>query len=73
MLKLLLLIGVIVGIYYVFFAKKKSLTAPKNDNSMEEAMIPCATCSTYIQAKEALMSSGKYYCCSECMKKIKGD
>ena len=69
MLKLLLLIGVITAVYYMFFAKKKSLTAPKNDNSMDEAMIPCATCSTYIQTKEALMSSGKYYCCNECMEK----
>ncbi len=69
LLKLLLFIGVITTIYYVFFAKKKSLTSPKNDNSMDEAMIPCATCGVYIQAKEALMSSGKYYCSPECMEK----
>jgi len=69
MLKLLLLVGLITTVYYVFFAKKKALTPPKNDNSMEEAMIPCATCGTYIQAKEALMSSGKYYCSPECMEK----
>jgi len=69
MLKLLLLVGLIATVYYVFFAKKKSLTSPKNDDSMDEAMIPCATCGTYIQAKEALMSSGKYYCSHECMEK----
>jgi len=68
MLKFLLFIGIVVGVYYVFFAKKKSIKAPENDISLEEAMIPCATCSTYVQAKEALMSSGKYYCCSECLK-----
>lgn len=68
MLKLLLLIGVIAAVYYFFFAKKKSISTPKNDNSMDEAMIPCATCGTYIQAKEALMSSGKYYCSPECLK-----
>ncbi|MCX6072990.1 MAG: PP0621 family protein [Campylobacterales bacterium] len=66
-MKFLLFIGFIVGIYYVFFAKKKSLKAPENDLSLEEAMIPCATCGTYVQAKEALMSGGKYYCCSECL------
>lgn len=71
MLKLLLLIGVLVGIYYVFFAKKKTITPPKNDNSLEEAMIPCAQCGTYVQAKEALMSSGKYFCSSECLKEAK--
>ncbi len=69
MFKFLLFAGVIATVYYMFFAKKKSLTAPKNDTSMGEAMIPCATCSTYIQAKEALMSSGKYYCSHECMGK----
>jgi len=68
-LKLLLFVGLITTVYYVFFAKKKALTPLKNDNSMEEAMIPCATCGTYIQAKEALMSSGKYYCSPECMEK----
>ena len=71
-LKFLLFVGLITTVYYLFFAKKKSLTAPKNDNSMEEAMIPCATCSTYVQAKEALMSSGKYYCSPECLKKQQG-
>jgi len=68
MLKFLLFVGVIVGVYYVFFAKKKPIKAPENDISLEEAMIPCASCGTYVQAKEALMSSGKYYCCSECLK-----
>lgn len=72
MLKLLLFAGVLVGVYYVFFAKKKSLTGPKNDASMDEAMIPCAMCGTYVQAKEALMSAGKYYCSSECMAKKQG-
>jgi uncharacterized protein len=69
MLKFLLFVGLITTVYYVFFAKKKGLTSPKNDNSMDEAMIPCVTCGVYIQAKEALMSSGKYYCSSECMEK----
>jgi uncharacterized protein len=67
MLKLLLLIGVLVGVYYLFFKKKKSLTPPSSDNSQEEAMIPCAKCTTYVQVKEALMRDGKYYCCRECM------
>lgn len=69
MLKLLLFAAVVAAIYYVFFAKKKSLKGPKNDPSMEEAMIPCATCGTYVQAKESLMSTGKYYCSPECMEK----
>ncbi|MCX6061875.1 MAG: PP0621 family protein [Campylobacterales bacterium] len=72
MLKLLLFIGFISTVYYVFFAKKKSITSRKNNDSMEEAMIPCAMCGTYFQAKEAIMSSGKYYCSPECLKKKQG-
>jgi len=66
MLKLLLLIGVLVGVYYLFF-KKKALNPPSSDNSQEEAMIPCARCDTYVQIKEALMRDGKYYCSHECL------
>lgn len=69
MLKLLLFVGVLVGVYYVFFAKKKILNGPRNDASMDEAMIPCATCGIYVQAKDTLMSAGKHYCSSECMEK----
>lgn len=72
MLKLLLFVGLITTIYYLFFAKKKSLTSSRNDDPTEEAMIPCTMCGTYVQAKEALMSSGKYYCSPECLKKKQG-
>ena len=66
MLKLLLLIGLIVSVYFLFF-KKKSLKPPSSDNSQEEAMIPCAKCETYVSAKEALKRDGKYFCSRECL------
>lgn len=69
MSKFLLFVALIATVYYVFFAKNKPLSSTKNDNSMDEAMIPCTTCGTYIQTKEALMSSGKHYCSPECMEK----
>lgn len=65
MLKLLLLIGVLVGVYYLFFKKKKSI-AP-SDPTQEETMIPCAKCGTYVQTKEALKKEGQYYCSRECL------
>jgi uncharacterized protein len=68
LLKFLLFAGVIAFVYFTFFSKKKSLNPPKNDNSMEEAMVPCVKCGVYIQAKEAIMSSGKYYCSEQCLK-----
>jgi hypothetical protein len=67
MFKLLLFIALLVTVYYVFFAKKKPLKTPENDYALDEVMIPCATCGTYVQAKEALMSGKKHYCCSECL------
>ena len=72
MFKFLLFIGFITTVYYVFFAKKESITSSKKNDFTEEAMIPCAMCGTYVQAKEAIMSNGKYYCSSECLKKKEG-
>ena len=66
MFKLLLFIGLLVGVYYVFF-KKKALNPPSSDNTQEEAMIPCAKCGTYVQVKESFMREGKYYCSRECL------
>lgn len=66
LLKILLLAGIVAVVYYAFF-NKKSLSTPKNDDSLDEAMIPCSRCGTYVQAKEALMREGKYYCSRECV------
>ena len=66
MFKLLLFIGALVGVYYLFF-KKKALIPPSSDNSQEEAMIPCSKCGTYVQIKETFRRDGKYYCSRECM------
>jgi uncharacterized protein len=66
MLKVLLLAALIAAVYFIFF-KKKSLTPPSSDQGMEEAMIPCDKCGTFVQAREAFMRDGKYYCSRECM------
>jgi uncharacterized protein len=66
MLKLLLLAGVLVSVYFLFF-KKKSLNPPSSDNFQDEAMIPCSACGTYVQVKETLIRDGKYYCSRECL------
>jgi uncharacterized protein len=66
MLKLLFLAALIAAVYFIFF-KKKSLTPSSSDQGMDEAMIPCEKCGTYVQAKEAFMRDGKTYCSRECM------
>lgn len=66
MLKFLLFAGLIAAVYFLFF-KKTTLSAPKNDASQDEAMIPCAKCGTYVQVKETFIRDGKYYCSHECL------
>lgn len=64
LLKLLLFIGVIGAVYYLFFAKKRTLP-PSSDEP--DPMIPCSTCGTYVDVKEALIRDGRFYCSRECM------
>lgn len=68
MLKLLLLIGVITAVYFIFFKKKEIPSSSKKEN-YDDAMVPCEECETYVQLKEALMKDGKYFCSKECMEK----
>lgn len=67
MLKFLLFAGVLAAAYFVFFKKKSLPKPPQQDHPTDEAMIPCATCGTYVDIKETFMRDGKYYCSRECM------
>ena len=73
MLKLLLIIGVIAAVYFLFFKKSAPLTKersdPKEDKEEENTMVACETCGTYISTKEAVVSSGKFYCSEQCRDK----
>jgi len=74
MLKILLTIAVIAGIYFFLIkkpevAKKRKERAederrkPKND---EDIMVECEKCSTFVSSKEAIIVDGKYYCSKSC-------
>ena len=69
-LKLLLLIGVIAAVYFLFF-KPKSVKKPsggsgsKPDESNE--MVACSKCGTYVPVNDAFIKNGNYYCSDECM------
>jgi uncharacterized protein len=67
MFKLLFFAGAIVAVYFLFF-KKKNISHTSNE---PDPMIACTKCGTYVDAKEALISQGKYYCCQECLKEAK--
>lgn len=74
-LKLLLVIGVIAVVYFMFIKKKpiQNKTEPKKNNKKEKLeandMIECPTCGIYSEISECVLSNGKYYCSSECATK----
>jgi len=73
LLKILLVIGVIAAVYFFFIKKSMPLTKERHDNKKrrneEETMVECATCGTYISTNEAIVSSSRFYCSTECRDK----
>ncbi len=63
--KILIFIVVAYLVYKFFFNKKKQI----NDETkqIEEELISCPTCGTYLSKDEAILSSGKYYCSEHCL------
>ncbi|MEN8302734.1 MAG: PP0621 family protein [Campylobacterota bacterium] len=74
-LKLLLVIGVIAAVYFIFFKKKpiKNTNSAKKDEKKEKLeandMIECPSCGIYSELGDSVLSNGKYYCSSECATK----
>lgn len=67
--KLLTLIAVVFLVYIVFFKKNREKEIGKKKNEAIDTMCECPTCKTFIVKDEAILSSGKYYCCQECLPK----
>ena len=69
-LKLLLVIGVIAVVYFMFI-KKKPLSSSKDKSSDNDAndMVKCASCGVYSELKDSILSDGHYYCSRECVQK----
>ena len=70
-LKVLLVLGVI-GIVYFMFIKKKPANISKTKANKKETpkaddMVECSSCGVYAQVSESLLSGSKYYCCKECL------
>lgn len=66
--KLLLLGGFIAAVYYAFFKKSALPNSQKNEKRLEEPMIACVICGTYVDSKETFMRDERHYCSRECMK-----
>lgn len=76
-LKLLLVVGVIAAVYFLFIKKKPTVTNSKSNKNKEEKkdeiksneMVQCSTCDIYCELDDAILSNNKYYCSDECLKK----
>ncbi len=70
-LKVLLIIGVIGIIYFMFIKKKPSIASQKKASKKEmpkaNDMVECASCGIYVEINEAILSDAKYYCSNECL------
>lgn len=71
-LKILLVIAVIAIVYFMFIKKKPLGNSTKKKNADKTPptsdMIECASCGTYVELSDAIISANKYYCSDECIK-----
>lgn len=67
-LKFIAVAVVLFLIYIVLFKKgrEKSVTK-KEDEKIEDIMVECPTCSTFVSKKEAVLSNGKFFCTKDCL------
>ncbi len=72
MLKLLLVIAVVWGVYHYFIKKKPLSSSHRDSQALEDNdMVQCSTCKIYVEVNEAILSNGKYYCSKECLRNAK--
>ncbi len=69
-LKVLLVLGVIGAVYFIFFKKKPRKTKEdKKSDAQASDMVKCPSCGVYSELSDSILSNGKYYCCNECVDK----
>ena len=64
-----LAIGVVLFLVYILLFKKdreKNVTK-KEDEKIEDVMVECPTCNTFVSKKEAILSNGRYFCSKDCL------
>lgn len=72
LLKALVVILVIVLVYMIFFKKSREKEISSNQKTkekekIEDIMVECPTCKTFVSKKEGILSSGQYFCSKECL------
>jgi len=74
MYQILVILGVIGIVYFLFIKKKPLITnkpknKKKNETPKSNEMVECAYCGTYASVDECIISNNKYYCSDECVDK----
>jgi uncharacterized protein len=67
----ILAVGVVLFLIYITLFKKNrenEVKKDKKDEKIEDIMVECPNCGTYVSKKEAIVSNGKFFCSSECLK-----
>jgi uncharacterized protein len=62
----LLMIGILLYVAYLFLFKKDK--SNDNNKEIEDEMLECKTCGTFVSQKEAIIKNGEVYCSFECSK-----
>lgn len=73
-LKVLLIAGVILTVYILFFKKNsfiQNTTTKKKEDKKASDMVECSSCGVYVEVEEAIVSGGNYFCSSSCLSKAK--
>ena len=65
--KLLIFLGVIVAVYFLFFRKKSVRDDSQKNDEVSFEMVECATCGTYSAKDEAIKRGNKYFCSTKCL------
>jgi len=66
--KILAILAVLFLVYIVLFKKDREKEVnKKEDEKIEDIMVECPTCGTFVSKKEGILSNGKYFCSKECL------
>jgi len=70
-LKILLVVGIIALVYFIYKKNKQSAINSKKDKESANEMVECAKCGIYCELNDTILNNNKHYCSKECLDKIK--
>lgn len=66
--KVIAILAALFLVYLIFFKRDREKDiVKKREEKIEDEMVECPSCKTYVSQKEAILSNGKFYCSKECL------